>query len=93
MSDGDLQLEEELKELIIKCCNLEGYEAAEDFTYDEVLFGSTSNIGLDSLDAVEIVFSIQKKYGVRIANQEESRAAMASINTLAEFIRNNRPQS
>lgn len=90
MADGDLQLEEELKELIIKCCNLEGDEAAEELTYDEVLFGSTSNIGLDSLDAVEIVFNIQKKYGVRIANQEESRAAMTSINTLAEFIRSNR---
>ena len=44
-------------------------------------------IGLDSLDAVELVVLIQKKYGVKVENIEANREALATIATLAAFIR------
>jgi acyl carrier protein len=44
-------------------------------------------LGLDSLDAVELVVAVQKKFGVRIGGEETSRDVLQSVATLAEFIR------
>lgn len=49
------------------------------------LFGE--GLGLDSLDAVELVVLIKKRYGVQIRDMEEGQAAFASINALADYIR------
>jgi len=46
--------------------------------------------GLDSLDAVEIVVAVQKKYGVRIGGQDSSREVLRSLRVLADFIRRER---
>lgn len=77
---------EDLKNLVLKACNMEGEDEADDLTPDSPLFGPDSPLGLDSLDAVEIVFLIQKRYGVRIETHAESREAMASIRTLLAYI-------
>lgn len=58
--------------------------AADGFNDDAPLFGE--GLGLDSLDAVELVIVIQKHFGVEIKDMEDSKTAFASINTLATYI-------
>ncbi len=79
-------LEFELAELIIDFCNVEDV-APEEIAADDPLIGPDSPFGLDSLDAVEVVVAVQKKYGVRIGGEKTSREALQSLQTLAEFIR------
>ncbi len=83
MSDN---LEFELAELIIDFCNVEDVSPSEIAT-DDPLIGPDSPFGLDSLDAVEVVVAVQKKYGVRIGGEKTSREALESLHTLANFIR------
>ena len=77
-------LKANLKELIVTTLKLEGVTAA-DLTDDEPLIGSGLN--LDSIDALEFVVVLEKRYGIKISSSEESRQALGSIAHLAEFIR------
>lgn len=52
---------------------------------DEALFGS--NLGLDSLDALELAICVEEEFGITIASAAESGCAFASIASLAAFIR------
>lgn len=76
-------LKEELKQLIVETINLEDVNPS-DIGDDEHLFGS--GLDLDSIDALELVLQLEKRYGVKIKSSEASREALRSINTLAEFI-------
>ena len=51
---------------------------------DDPLFGE--GLGLDSIDAVELVVMVEKKYGIKMRKMAETRAAFASVRTLATFI-------
>jgi acyl carrier protein len=53
---------------------------------DEILFGDTSRLALDSLDALQISMAIQQKYGVRITDSKETRRALSSVANLAEYL-------
>lgn len=86
MSDN---LERELVELIIKFCGIENIAPA-DIQPDSPLIGPESPLGLDSLDAVEVVVAVQKTYGARIGNENTSREVLRSISTLAAHVRENR---
>ena len=57
-----------------------------DIPEDEPLIGST-RLGLDSLDALELVLAIEKEFGVKIGSSEESRQALASVDTLVAYLR------
>jgi len=81
-------LEQELRDLIVDSCNIP--DAPEEVFPDATLIGPDSPWGLDSLDAVEIVVAVQKAYAVRIGGQDTSREVLASLRTLAEFIRKER---
>lgn len=85
MSDG---LEKELAEMIIDSCNVLDPPAEVDPRAP--LIGPDSPLGLDSLDAVEVVVAVQKRYGVRIGSQETSREVLRSLATLAEYVRRER---
>ncbi len=83
MSDN---LEHELAELIIDLCNVEDV-APGDVSFDAPLIGPDSPLGLDSLDAVEVVVTVQKTFGARIGGESSSREVLQSLTTLADFIR------
>jgi acyl carrier protein len=79
----DMSIREDLKTVLIRELNLEDISPA-DIGDDAPLFGE--GLGLDSLDAVELVVQVQKHFGVEIKDMEEGREAFRSINTLAAFI-------
>jgi acyl carrier protein len=78
------RLETELVALIIDCCGVPDPPQQTDPTAP--LIGPDSPFGLDSLDAVEVVVAVQRKYGVRIGAEDTSREVLRSVRTLAEFI-------
>jgi acyl carrier protein len=81
-------LKTELKRLIVETLNLHDVDPAA-IKDDEPLF--ESGLGLDSIDALELVLSLEKCYGVKISSSEESRSALANIDTLAAFITERQP--
>ncbi len=95
MNNGmDSNLRQALKELIISVCDLETIDITPDkIKDDEILVGPDSSIGIDSLDAIEIVAAIEKKYGVRINNIDTAQRVLKSIATLADFIQEKHQES
>lgn len=73
-----------LKQTIAADLNLEGL-SPDAIEADAPLFGQ-EGLGLDSLDAVELVVLVEKHFGVGITDAEEARAAFASVSVLADFI-------
>jgi len=83
------ELEREIVELVCEVCKIKGGVPPE-MTADSYLIGPESPLGTDSLDAVEIVFNVQNRYGVRIGNDDNSRKILTSLKTLADFVNENR---
>ena len=59
------------------------------FGPEAAIFGE-QGLGLDSLDAVEIIMLLQKKYGITIQNMQEGREIFKNLGTLAQYIEKNR---
>lgn len=81
------QLILELKEKIIEALNLEEM-TPEEIDTDASLFGD--GLGLDSIDALEIIVLLEKNYGIKLANPAEGKAIFKSIRTIAEYVSKNR---
>ncbi len=80
-------LKQELKLKILEELNLEDL-TIEDLQDDTLLFGE--KIGLDSIDALEIIVMLDKDYGVKIINQQQGIKVFHSIQTIADFIEESR---
>ena len=59
---------------------------SKDIDEDELLISPDSKLGIDSLDAVEIVAMVEKKYDVKIRDVNLARDVLKTVNTLADFI-------
>lgn len=80
-------LKQELKENIIEQLNLEDI-AVEDISDDDILFGD--GLGLDSIDALELIVMLDKNYGIKLTDPKEGREIFASIEVMAKYISEHR---
>jgi len=83
------ELVAELQQLIIKQLNLQDVKP-ESFDENTPLFGE--GLGLDSIDALELVVLLDKNYGIKIYDPKESRKIFYNVKTMAEYIQANRPK-
>jgi acyl carrier protein len=82
MSD-QVAIRSTIKRLIVENLNLEGL-APERITDDQPLFGE--GLGLDSVDALELVVALEKEFGITVQSHDIDREVFASIATLAMFV-------
>ncbi|MCR5579381.1 MAG: acyl carrier protein [Prevotella sp.] len=77
----------ELKKKIIEALNLEEM-TPEEIEDDAPLFGE--GLGLDSIDALELIVLLEKNYGIKLANPAEGKAIFKSVATIADYVSKNR---
>lgn len=78
---------DKLKGEIIEQLNLEDVKK-EDIDNDAPLFGD--GLGLDSIDALELIVLLEKNYGIKVANPQDGKKIFQSVRTMAEFIEANK---
>lgn len=76
-------LKQELKLKIIEALKLEDL-VPEDIEDDAPLF--KEGLGLDSIDALELMLLLEKNYGIRLASPAEGKQVFKSLNTMAEYV-------
>ncbi|MBQ2554094.1 MAG: acyl carrier protein [Prevotella sp.] len=81
------ELIQELKEQIIDVLNLEEM-TPDDIDADAPLFGD--GLGLDSIDALELIVLMEKKYGIRLQSPAEGKAIFTSVASIARYVSENR---
>ena len=81
------QIISDLKVQIVKALNLQDIDPAS-INENDPLFGE--GLGLDSIDALELIVLLEKEYGLRIENPADAKKIFSSIKTMAEFISANR---
>ena len=76
-------LKRKLKELLIERLKFEDM-TPEDIKDDEPLFAG--GLGLDSIDALEIVVMLETEFGIKVKNENSAREYFKSVSSLAEFV-------
>ncbi len=77
----------QLKNQIIEALNLEEMEP-EEIETDAPLFGN--GLGLDSIDALELIVLLEKNYGIKLKNPAEGKEIFKSVACIAEYVQQNR---
>ncbi|THU02576.1 acyl carrier protein [Lampropedia puyangensis] len=86
-----IELEHELKELIIETLALEDI-APNDIISTDALFNE--GLGLDSIDALELGLALKSRYGISVSSDsQETRKHFQSVRALAEFVSTSRSQA
>jgi acyl carrier protein len=80
-------LKQELKAKIIEVLNLEDI-SVEDVNDNDTLFGD--GLGLDSIDALELIVLLDKEYGIKLTDPKEGKNIFVSVETMANYIAANR---
>jgi acyl carrier protein len=78
-----LAIRSKIKHLLVDALHLEGLAPA-DIADDAPLFGE--GLGLDSVDALELVVALEKEFKIRIQSHEVGRESLASVSALAAFV-------
>lgn len=79
------ELRAQLKQMMVQDLMLK--VTAEDIADDLPLFGP-GGLGLDSVDALQLVVALDKNYGLKIANPQEARDILRTISTIADAVAN-----
>lgn len=80
-------LKQELKEKIIEQLNLEDI-SVDDIGDNDSLFGD--GLGLDSIDALELIVMLDKDYGIKLSDPKEGKKVFESVQIMADYINDNR---
>lgn len=81
-----LELNHELKQLIVSECDKEDDIDPAEILDDEPLFGRKSRINLDSLDALQLSQVLKQKFGIKIEGSRETRKHLQSVASISDFI-------
>ena len=81
--NNPVELKTQIKRLLVE--NLMLQTGAEEIADDLPLFGPGS-LGLDSVDALQIVVALDKNYGLKIPNPEAAKTILQSVNTIAAAV-------
>ncbi len=81
------ELKQNLKRQIVEQLNLKDIKP-EDIGDDQPLF--VEGLGLDSIDALELIVLLQQHYGIKLAKAEEGPVVFRSVNSMAEYITANK---
>jgi len=81
--DNTAAIKQNIKRLMVE--NLMLQISAEEINDDQPLFGPGS-VGLDSVDALQLVVALDKTYGLKIADTEAARQILQSVNTIAAAV-------
>ena len=84
------ELIDKLKKEIIAQLNLEDI-SVDDINPDAPLFGE--GLGLDSIDALELIVLLEKNYGIKIEDPKDGKKIFHSIRTMAEYITENQKKA
>lgn len=79
------ELKHDIKQLILDTLNIRNVKP-EEIDDDIPLFSKENILHLDSIDGIELIMAIQKKYEVRIGDQNLARNVLESVNSIAEFV-------
>jgi len=82
MTDSN-NLKEQIKALMVE--NLMLQVTAQEIADDQPLFGPGS-LGLDSVDALQLVVALDKAYGLKIADPAAAREILHSVNSIAQAV-------
>jgi acyl carrier protein len=80
----------QIKVELIKALHLDDMKP-EDLDADAPLFGE-GGIGLDSIDALEIIVMLEKNYGIRLSNVSEGKEIFKSIRSIAEYVKEHKSE-
>ena len=86
MGLNEMEIKGELKRLIVDTLRIDGVQA-NDIKDAEPLFSPTEGLGLDSLNALELLSAIEFKWKVRFPNDGSAKQHFQSVDSLAAFIR------
>ena len=89
MSDNDKQLYTQVKEMLVNDLRLK--IAPEDIKDNDLIFGE--GLGLDSIDAMELVVALEKRFGVRIPDSSVGAKVLVSVETIVNFIKEKQTDS
>lgn len=78
---------DQLKNQIIEVLNLEDM-TAQDIDAEAPLFGE--GLGLDSIDALELIVLLEREYGIKLSNPAEGKEIFKSIASIADYVSKNR---
>ena len=81
--DNTAALKQDIKRLMIE--NLMLQISADEIGDQKALFGPGS-LGLDSVDALQLVVALDKQYGLKIPNSERAREVLQNVSTMAEAV-------
>ena len=81
------ELKESIKDMMVE--NLMLRTPKEEIADDLPLFGP-EGLGLDSIDALELVVSLEKRFGVTVPNSDVARNALATVTTIADYVETHR---
>jgi acyl carrier protein len=86
---ADENLRDAIKTMMVESLMLK--VTKDEIRNDMPLFGP-EGLGLDSIDALELVVGLEKHFGVKVPNSEAAKQALASVNALHDYVIANRPE-
>lgn len=81
--ETDAALKQDIKRMMVE--NLMLQSAAEEISDEQPLFGPNS-LGLDSVDALQLVVALDKTYGLKVPNPDVARQILKSVSTIAQAV-------